>query len=392
MSRFQKATRKQLKLRLALVGPTGSGKTKTALLLAAVFGKRIAVVDTENRSASKYVGEPGIPEFDVLELDSYAPQNYVDAIKEAEREGYEVIIVDGVTQAWSGKDGALEMVDKAAKRSQSGNSFTAWRDVTPHHNNLVEALVQCKAHLITTMRAKMEYVLDEDSRGKKTPRKIGMAPVQREGLEYEFDVVGDMDVQHNLLISKTRCSALDQAVIHLPGRELAETLLAWLSEGAAPAARGPNGEKVDEYGLLEPREACPVVTRDGPNKGLAWKDLKGPLVEKMFAESGDKMSPNGRAWCEYIIARRAKRKAAEALAAEQEAAERALASQEPPRPFAAGEAGPVNSSPTSSASSRSTTESGPMSTTNTDSTEDGETAPESEGGCGADAAELEVAQ
>lgn len=237
MSKFQKATRKQLKLRLALVGPTGAGKTKTALLLAAVLGKRIAVIDTENRSASKYVGEPGVPEFDVCELDSYAPRNYVEAIKDAEREGYDVIIVDGITQAWSGKDGALEMVDKAAKRSQSGNSFTAWRDVTPHHNALVEALVQCKSHLIVTMRAKMEYVLEEDSRGKKTPRKVGMAPIQREGMEYELDVVGDLDVQHNLYISKTRCSALDEAVIHKPGRELAETLLKWLGEGEAAPDR-----------------------------------------------------------------------------------------------------------------------------------------------------------
>jgi hypothetical protein len=351
MSRFQKATRKQLKLRMALVGPTGAGKTKTALLLAAVLGKRVAVIDSENRSASKYVGEPGVPEFDVCELDSYAPRNYVEAIKDAEREGYDVIIVDGITQAWSGKDGALEMVDKAAKRSQSGNSFTAWRDVTPHHNALVEALVQCKAHLIVTMRAKMEYVLEEDARGKKTPRKVGMAPIQREGMEYELDVVGDLDVEHNLMISKTRCSALDGAVINKPGRELAETLLSWLGEGAPVAAEQPQpkpaqtsreaqtgggrplGEErsstdttgtqttsnsaepvLDDYGLEIPTCPCPVVRPGRPNAGKRWDELPGPLVAKMLDESGHLMTPDQLRWAEYLVTKRQARKAREAAA------------------------------------------------------------------------------
>ncbi|HEY3499287.1 MAG TPA: ATP-binding protein [Polyangiaceae bacterium] len=353
MSRFQKATRKQLKLRMALVAPTGGGKTYTALVVAGFLGQRVAVIDTENRSASKYVGEPGIPDFDVLELDSYAPRNYVEAIKEAEREGYDVIIVDGVTQAWSGKDGALEMVDKAAKRSSSGNSFTAWRDVTPQHNALVEALVQCKSHLIVTMRAKMEYVMDEDSRGKKTPRKVGMAPVQRDGLEYEFDVVGDLDVEHNLMISKTRCSALDGVVMNKPGRELAEKLKLWLSEGvreepkAAPLAaessasqrsadtrqttgtHAPRGAasdsvepaKLDEYGLAIPASPCPVVRQGKPNAGKLWSELQGPLIEKMYAENGQQMTSQQREWAEYLMSRRQKRKAAEAhAAAESEAA------------------------------------------------------------------------
>jgi hypothetical protein len=351
MSRFQKATRKKLKLRMALFGPTGAGKTKTALLLAAVLGKRVAVIDSENRSASKYVGEPGVPEFDVCELDSYAPRNYVEAIKDAEREGYDVIIVDGITQAWSGKDGALEMVDKAAKRSQSGNSFTAWRDVTPHHNALVEALVQCKAHLIVTMRAKMEYVLEEDARGKKTPRKVGMAPIQREGMEYELDVVGDLDVEHNLMISKTRCSALDGAVINKPGRELAETLLSWLGEGAPVAAEQPQpkpaqtsreaqtgggrplGEErsstdttgtqttsnsaepvLDDYGLEIPTCPCPVVRPGRPNAGKRWDELPGPLVAKMLDESGHLMTPDQLRWAEYLVTKRQARKAREAAA------------------------------------------------------------------------------
>lgn len=334
MSRFQKATRKKLKLRLALCGPTGSGKTLTALKVAAHLGKRIAVIDTENRSASKYVGAEGVPEFDVLELESYSPKVYVDAIRDAEREGYDVIVIDGISQAWSGKDGALEQVDKAAKRSQSGNTFMAWRDVTPLHNQFVDAMVHCKAHLIVTMRVKTEWVLEENERGKKVPRKVGMAVEQRAGLEYEVDVVGDLDIDHNLMISKTRCAALDGAVIHRPGRDLAEKLLAWLDEGeATPQRQEPaqtsreaqtglpdgavqisGGRALDEYGLEVPRTPCPVVRPGKANAGKRWDELPGPLVERMYGDFGDKMSDDDRAWAEYILAKRQARKAREAAA------------------------------------------------------------------------------
>lgn len=332
MGRFTKATRKQLKLRMALCGPTGSGKTKLALLISAYLGKRIGVIDTENRSASKYIGDPGVPDFEVDEKDSFEPQGYVESIKEGERE-FDVLIVDSVTQAWSGRGGALEQVDRAAKRSQSGNTFTAWRDVTPQHNALVDAMVQCRSHLIVTMRSKMEHVLEEDSRGKKTPRKVGMAPIQRDGMEYEFDVVMEIDTDHNVWVTKTRCSALDGKTWHKPnGREIADILMKWLGEGE------PDTKGLDEYGIAKPTTGpCPTVTNtESPNYGKPWTELNGPVVEKMYSERGASMTPNGRAWCEYILARRQARKAAEAAAAqraadeaEAAAADRALAAREP---------------------------------------------------------------
>jgi hypothetical protein len=273
MSRFQRATRKQLKLRMALCGPTGAGKTRSALRIAKYLGQRIAVIDSENRSASKYVGCPDVPDFDVLELDSFAPKTYVDAIHDAEREGYDVIIVDGISQAWNGKDGALEMVDKAAKRSQTGNSFTAWRDITPLHNQFVDAMVRCKAHLIVTMRSKTEWVLEENERGKKVPRKIGMAPEQRNGVEFEFDVVGDLDTDHNLLITKTRCDALDGAMINKPGRDVAEMLSAWLEKGEAqqerPLAETAPTSSRGEDASTQTRAASPRTSSESPSSTTA---------------------------------------------------------------------------------------------------------------------------
>jgi pyruvate/2-oxoglutarate dehydrogenase complex dihydrolipoamide acyltransferase (E2) component len=350
---FKKATRSQAKMRLALVGPAGSGKSYTALTFARVFGRRIAVIDSENESASLYADD--VAEFDVTNLESFSPRKYVEAIHAAEAAGYDVIVVDGISQAWAGKDGALEMVDKAAKRSQSGNTFMAWRDVTPEHNTLVDAMVRCKAHLIVTMRAKTEYVMQEGPGGKKTPKKIGMAPIQRDGLDFEFTVVGEMDVDHNLMVSKTRCKDIDGAVISKPGPELAETLLRWLNSGApmqerparpteaAPSASGasmsrttsaPGGStpepRRDEYGIAMPTLGqCPRF-RSGDDQGKLWSEVSGAKIEAIAKEHGSKFNELQTEWAQYLIARRAARKAKEAR--EAEAAQAAAAPTGDPEP------------------------------------------------------------
>lgn len=232
---FVKASKEKSKLRLALIGPSGSGKTYTALNIAKHLGKKIAVIDSERGSASKYAD---LFEFDTCDMENHAPQTFVRYIKEAEAAGYDVIVIDSLSHAWIGKEGALEQVDKAAKRSNSGNSFTAWRDVTPMHNELVDTILQSKAHVIATMRVKQEYVIEENEKGKKTPRKIGLAPVQRDGVEYEFDVIADMNIDHDLIVGKTRCHLVDGLVVRKPGKEFAETLRGWLETGAEkpPAA------------------------------------------------------------------------------------------------------------------------------------------------------------
>lgn len=230
---FKKATKHNARLRAALVGPSGSGKTFTALAIATAMGKRVAVIDTERGSASKYAEHFA---FDVLELESFAPATYVDAMNAAAGEGYDVVVIDSLSHAWMGRDGALEMVDRAAAKSRSGNSFDAWRSVTPHHNALVDAMLRLDAHLLVTMRVKTEYVLEEDSRGKKVPRKVGLQPVQRDGLEYEFDVVADLDLENRLVVSKTRCPELADKVFHRAGADVARILSGWLTGAPRPAA------------------------------------------------------------------------------------------------------------------------------------------------------------
>ena len=240
---FKKASRKAVRLRLGLIGPAGSGKTYSALKVAHHLGGRIALIDTEHGSASKYaLPDGGTPErdgftFDVLEPETFSPQTYIEAIRSAGTAGYDILIIDSLSHAWIGKGGALELVDRAAAKAR-GNSFAAWRHVTPLHNELVDTMLASPCHLIATLRSKMEYVQEVDERtGRMGVRKIGLQPVQRDGIEYEFDVVGDLDQQHMLTVTKSRCPLLGEQVIPKPGSGLASILNDWL-EGDTPTDKG----------------------------------------------------------------------------------------------------------------------------------------------------------
>jgi hypothetical protein len=255
-SPFRKAVKYESKLRLAFIGPSGSGKTMTSLIvaqrLADASGGRVALIDTERGSASKYAD---LYDFDVLELESYHPERYIEAINSAQSAGYGVLVIDSLSHAWSGKDGALELVDREAKRSKSANTFAAWREVTPIHNRLVDTMTGCALHLIGTMRSKMDYVQTTDDKGRTIIKKVGMQPIQRDGLEYEFDVVGDLDSSNTLVIGKSRCPALSGLIVEKPDGAIAETLLAWLS-GAAPPPKAASKESLAALAVL--RESANV--------------------------------------------------------------------------------------------------------------------------------------
>jgi len=231
MSGFKRATKAAAKLRLGLIGPAGSGKTYTALRIAAGLGGKIAVIDTERGSASLYAGERGI-DFDVIELGTYEVEHFIDAIKAAAEGGYATVVIDSLSHAWAGKGGILEFVDNAGKRSQGGGNFGAWRDATPRHNRLVDAILGAPLHVICTLRSKVEYVV-ENVGGRNQVRKVGLQPVQRDGLEYEFTVVGDVTQEHDLIVTKTRAAFLKDAVIREAGEDLGRQLSGWLSSGEA---------------------------------------------------------------------------------------------------------------------------------------------------------------
>lgn len=261
MGKFKKAVREKLKLRAAIDGPAGTGKTMTglrwAMALAQHYGGRVAVVETENSSTRKYLNlaPDQIPfDFDILELSSYSPTEYTAAIEEAGRQGYTALLIDSLSHAWQGKDGALELVNK----NPSKNSFTAWKDVTPMHTRMIEAILQSPCHVIATMRSKTEYVLEPNDKGKMEPRKVGLAPIQRAGMEYEFDLYMSMDWSHVGHVSKSRCTAVADAVVVKPGAAFLQNVIAWLDTGdvAAPAAaavarRASDGQITEIMGRFE---------------------------------------------------------------------------------------------------------------------------------------------
>jgi len=242
---FEQATKTQGRLRLSLAAPSGGGKTFTALKIATSLAERlydgkgkIGVIDSEHGSASKYADKFN---FKTLMLDTFSPLDYVAAIEAAEEAGFDILVIDSLSHAWMGKDGALEQLDKVVKKSQAGNSFNAWKEITPMQTKLIEAILGSKMHIIATMRSKTEYVIEENDRGKKVPRKVGLAPVQRDGLEYEFDVVGEIRVDSNeLVITKTRCSELADMTFKKAGDDIGKILAAWLGSGAPMATPKPD--------------------------------------------------------------------------------------------------------------------------------------------------------
>jgi len=224
---FKPAQRRRAKLRLAIAGPSGSGKTYSSLVVASgitSWGK-IAVIDSENGSAELYAHLGG---YSVLTIEApYDPQKYINAIHIAEQSGFEIIIIDSLSHAWNGEGGILDQQGKAADTKYRGNSWAAWRDVTPKHNALVEAMLKSSCHIIATMRSKTEYAQITEN-GKTAVKKLGMAPIQRDGMEYEFTVFFDLSVEHIATASKDRTGIFDGQYFK-PNIEIGKKVLAWLS-------------------------------------------------------------------------------------------------------------------------------------------------------------------
>lgn len=235
---IRKAERRKSKLRLGISGPSGAGKTLSALLVA--YGitndwDKVGFIDTEQRSGDLYAQTEKagvyIGEFLKIDLDPpYEPEKYIKAIRMLEEAGAAVIIIDSLTHAWAGDGGLLDIQGKIAD-SGRGNSFTAWRTVTPRHNALVDGILQSKSHIIATVRSKTEYVQQQGSNGKAEIKKVGMAPIQRDGMEYEFTTFLDLSLEHVASASKDRTSLFDGRFVKLTP-ETGKELLNWLETGS----------------------------------------------------------------------------------------------------------------------------------------------------------------
>jgi len=234
-------------------------------------------------------------EFDVSELHpddpgGFSPANYVKAIHEAEKAGFDVIVIDSLTHAWEGEGGALDQVDDAASRIK-GNSYAAWRNVTPMHREMVDAILQSTCHIVATMRSQMDYIMEKDKEGHTTITKVGMAPIQRKGMEYEFTLVGDMDTDHKLVITKSRCDMMADKVQLKPDIAFWMPFVEWLNSGdAAPVTvkkLAPDKHSLKDvlewaektYGLPE-AETKEIMKAGGMT---SYKQTDAPAVMELIA-------------------------------------------------------------------------------------------------------------
>jgi hypothetical protein len=276
---FEKATKQKSKLRMALYGPSGSGKTYSALSIAAGLGKKIAVIDTEYGSASKYAD---LFDFDVCELPDTSVESYVTAMDYAS-DKYDVLIIDSLSHGWRA---LLNHVDKLTRSKYRGNSFSAWGDGTPLQKHFVTSLLSCKAHIIATMRAKTEWVTQTNDKGRSAPMRVGLAPEQGKGIEYEFDFLASITPEHTLFFEKSRAHDFQDKIIEKPTKLLGEELLGWLNAGVEPVEKITPEQKGELLKLIyrtgyQAKRDIDTLTEEEASKFILHLEEKSKELEEI---------------------------------------------------------------------------------------------------------------
>ncbi len=272
--------RKRAKIKMALQGCSGSGKTYSSLLLA--YGltndwTKIAVIDSENGSADLYAH---LGSYNVLSLNQdFSPERYIEAIEVCEKAGIEVIIIDSISQAW---DYLLDVHSQ-----MPGNSFTAWGKITPRQNAFIQKILQSNCHIISTMRTKQDYVLSEKN-GKMVPEKVGLKSQQRDGVDYEFTLVFDIDIKHYAIASKDRTGLFINSPEFKISAETGKRILNWCNSGVSLSNIKDAISKANDI------EELRTILRNHPE----YKDVLEPLAiarKEQLTNSINisKISPNG---------------------------------------------------------------------------------------------------
>jgi hypothetical protein len=219
---FRKAAKSSTKLRLAIYGPAGSGKTLSGLRIAKGIGGRMAVIDTENGSSEKYADRYS---FDVMRLTDKSPEGYADAMHQAAEGGYNVLLIDSISHEWDELKDFVSTISLNPRHK--GNTWSAWSEGTPKHKAFVQEILNFPAHLIVTIRAKTEWST-EDRNGRKTPVRLGLTPESGKGIEYEFDMLMAISPDHVVSVEKDRTGKYQDQTIKLPDEKLGEDLRKWL--------------------------------------------------------------------------------------------------------------------------------------------------------------------
>jgi hypothetical protein len=265
---FRKAERSQVYLKLGITGPTGSGKTYSALRLAMGLlegtGKRIAFLDTENDSASLYSDKF---DFDVLPvLPPFEPEHFASGVRAAVEGGYGACVVDSASHFWKG---VLDFKDQLDRRG--GNSYTNWKDADKKFDPVISEFLQSKIHLICCMRSKMEYILEDNGKGKQAPKKVGLAPIMRDGVDYEFSVVLDIAMDHTAQASKDRTELFPVDKIFTITEDTGKKIRDWLLT-AKPKADEPDAANAEHAKRLEARIQAAASSKPDDADADDWQD------------------------------------------------------------------------------------------------------------------------
>ena len=245
---FKKAKRVQAKIKIAIGGTSGSGKTMSSLLLGYGLVKaehpewtdeqvwdHICILDTENSSGSLYVGTHigayRIGEYNTIQIEPpYEEQTLIDCLTMCENHKMECVIIDSASAFWVD---ALETQGKIAERTKS--NFSAWKPVKADQNKMMQAILQCRAHVISNYRAKTEYTQEVGDNGKKVVKSLGMGIIAEGNSQYEYTLMLMLDADHVANATKDRTGVFDGKFFTVTP-ETGAKLYQWLSEGEVPAA------------------------------------------------------------------------------------------------------------------------------------------------------------
>jgi hypothetical protein len=271
MLELRKAERSQAKLRIGVSAPSGGGKTYSALLMASGMTdwNKIAVIDTENGRGDIY---SDLGDYNIITLEApFTPERYIEAIKSCEEAGMEVIIIDSISHEWEGQGGCLEINESLANAKYRGNTWSAWNETTPRHRKFIEAIISSTAHVITTVRNKVDTIMTED----KKVKKVGIKEITREGFEYEITVNFNIDRDtHKAMPSKDNTRLFEGKDPFVITAETGKELIDWMK----------SGKKVKAVPKKKEPEAIPVTKQDVVNHltslGIAKKDMATFILDR----------------------------------------------------------------------------------------------------------------
>lgn len=193
---FKEASRTDVRMKMALAGKSGAGKTMGALKIAkGLVGdmKKVGVAQTEAGRAQCYLSM--FPGFKVLEMKPpFSPDQFIKVIELAESAGLKCLIIDSASDEWAGLGGTLDIHSAASEVTR--NSFAAWKKVSPQHEAFMNKVLQANIHIICTVKKKVDYIM-ENVNGKQVPKRVGTKDIAREDTEYRWIIQFDLDQDGN---------------------------------------------------------------------------------------------------------------------------------------------------------------------------------------------------